>query len=391
MTPSISLVLERMVKCFSLKTLLCFSVILLCSTSVYADQQAELKQLQANIAKLQKELKDVQGTRSKLQQDLQKSESEMGELLKKVDKIQQDMQEQNKQLEQLNKNRNDLQEARQQQQSQIATQVQVAYQLGQQSQLKLLLMQESPERISRLMAYHQLIFKAQSKKLAAYLATLNELNTLEPKIIAQQDRLKTNQLALHQQQQALSKQQQQRQTILASLNRTIKNKDDELRQSQEDRQRLQALLQQVAQTLGKVSLPPGGVAFSSRKGLMPWPTKGRVASRFGSSRSNGQMPWNGMLISAKAGQPVIAIHHGRVVFADYFRGHGLLLIIDHGEGYLSLYAHNQSLFKTTGDWVQAGDAIASVGNTGGQEQSALYFEIRQQGKPTDPSLWLARA
>lgn len=373
------------------KFLVHLGLIFFISPYLYADQQTELKKLQENIAALQKELKEIQGTRTELQKNLQKTESEMGDLLKKVDKIQREIQEQNKQLENLNQERKQLQEARQLQQDQVADQIRVAYRLGQQSQLKLLLNQESPERISRLLAYHDRIFIAQSDKLQVYLLTLEQLDQIEPKILSQQAQLLANQKTLNKQHQKLKQQQQHRHNILADINHSLKDKDDELRQSQEDRQRLQILLQQMARTVGQVPLPAGGVAFSSRKGLLPWPTKGRITSRFGSSRGNGQMPLNGMLIDSTAGQPVIAVHHGRVVFADYFRGHGLLLIIDHGEGYLSLYAHNQSLFKATGDWIQAGEAIASVGNTGGQQQTGLYFEIRYQGKPTDPSLWLARA
>lgn len=355
-----------------------------------ADQQAEMKKLQENIAKLQKELKEVQGTRSQLQQELQKSETEMGELLKKIDRIQREFNEQNQQLEKLNKERERLQEARRQQQNHVAEQVQVAYRMGQQSQMKLLLNQESPERLARMLAYHQRIFSAHSEKLEAYLDTLNQLDLLEPQILEKRSTLEANQQALNRQREQLKQQQNQRQQILASINNTIKSKDGELGQLQEDRQRLQKLLTEVARTVAQVPLPASGERFSIRKGKLPWPAQGRIISRFGSSRAGGQMQWSGVLIGANAGQPVIAVHHGRVVFADYFRGHGLLVIIDHGEGYLSLYAHNQSLFKATGDWVQAGDAIASVGSSGGQEQPGLYFEIRHQGKPTDPGPWLAR-
>lgn len=356
-----------------------------------ADQQAELKQLQENIAKLQKELKAVQGTRSSLQQELQKSESEMGELLKKIDAIQRDLNEQNQELDGLHKERDQLQESRRQQQEQVAEQIQVAYQAGQQSQLKLLLNQESPERLTRMLAYHQWVFAAHSEKLDAYLDTLKQLDEVEPQIIAKRTALENTQQQLDRQRQQLTQHQARRQKTLASLNSTIKSKDDELRQLNEDRARLQTLIQQVARTLGTVPLPAGGESFSSRKGRLPWPAQGRVAARFGSARIGGQTQWSGILIGANAGHPVIAVHHGRIVFADYFRGHGLLLIIDHGEGYLTLYAHNQSLLKATGDWVKAGDAIASVGSSGGQQQPGLYFELRHQGKPTDPAPWLARA
>ncbi len=374
-------------------TLRVYAITLLCClTSLsFADQQEDMKALQENIQQLQKELKSIQGERSDLQKNLQKSETEVGELLKKIEQINRDLKDQNNQLKELQQERETLQGAKRSQQAEVATQVASAYQLGQQSQIKLLLNQESPERVSRMLKYHQYFLAARAEKLAAYMATLEQLDELEPRIAAKTVVLGNSQKALQARHAELKQRQKDRQQALTKINSTLKNKDQELRQLEEDRERLQALLQQVTHTVGSVPLPTGNEKFSSRKGQLPWPTEGKVIHRFGSPRVSGQMQWSGLMIRAAEGKPVIAVHHGRVVFADYFRGHGLLLIVDHGEGYLSLYAHNQSLFKTTGDWVRAGDAIANVGNSGGQAETGLYFEIRQNGKPTNPATWLARA
>lgn len=366
------------------------TLFLLCMSTA-ADQQQDMEKLQENIQQLQKELKTIQGTRSELQKNLQKSETEVGELLKKIEKINRELKEQNKQLNELQQERTQLQGAQRQQQGEVAKQIASAYQLGQQSQLKLLLNQESPERVTRMLKYHQYFLAARAEKLTTYVATLNRLDELEPRIAAKTLELNASQKSLQTQHEQLKQRQKDRQQALAKINSTLKDKDQELRQLEEDRQRLQALLQQVTNTVAAVPLPGGNEKFTSRKGRLPWPTDGKVIHRFGSQRVAGQMQWAGLMIRANEGKPVIAVHHGRVVFADYFRGHGLLLIVDHGEGYLSLYAHNQSLFKTTGDWVRAGDAIASVGNSGGQAETGLYFEIRHNGKPTDPGSWLARA
>ena len=374
-------------------TLRVYAITLLCClTSLsFADQQEDMKALQENIQQLQKELKSIQGERSDLQKNLQKSETEVGELLKKIEQINRDLKDQNNQLKELQQERETLQGAKRSQQAEVATQVASAYQLGQQSQIKLLLNQESPERVSRMLKYHQYFLAARAEKLAAYMATLEQLDELEPRIAAKTVVLGNSQKALQARHAELKQRQKDRQQALTKINSTLKNKDQEWRQLEEDRERLQALLQQVTHTVGSVPLPTGNEKFSSRKGQLPWPTEGKVIHRFGSPRVSGQMQWSGLMIRAAEGKPVIAVHHGRVVFADYFRGHGLLLIVDHGEGYLSLYAHNQSLFKTTGDWVRAGDAIANVGNSGGQAETGLYFEIRQNGKPTNPATWLARA
>lgn len=384
-----------------MKKLLClslFSMLFAISSSAFCDDKADMAKLQKDITDLQKELKKVQGARSNVQQELQKNETEMSELQKKVEKIQQEINNQNKQIEDLNKERGDLEKARAKQQAQAAEQVRAAYQLGQQPQFKVFLNQESPERISRMMKYHSYFMAAHAEKMKKYLATIAQLNELEPQIAQKTAELNTIKEELGKQQSSLQEAQAQRKQTLAKINTTISNKDKALQDMQEDRRQLQALLQKVARASTSlaaapsyVPLPNAGEKFSSRKGRLPWPTQGRIAHGFGSSQVEGQLQWNGVLIGANAGQQVQAVHYGRVVFADYFRGQGLLVIIDHGEGYLSLYAHNQNLFKKAGDAVKAGEAIASVGNTGGQNENGLYFEIRYQGKAINPADWLARA
>jgi septal ring factor EnvC (AmiA/AmiB activator) len=358
-----------------LLTPLLFSSALLLSPAALSNDKAEMEKLQKDIADLQKELKKVQGVRSNVQQELQKTETQMSDLQKKVDQIQKDIDAQNKQIDDLNKERGELEKARSKQQAQAAEQVRAAYQLGQQPQFKVFLNQESPERISRMMKYHSYFMAAHAEKMKKYLETIAQLNELEPQIAQKTAELSTIKQDLDKQRASLEEAQAQRKQTLAKINTTISNKDKELQELQEDRRQLQALLQK----------------FSSRRGRLPWPTQGRITHGFGSSQIEGQLQWNGVMISASSGQQVNAVHYGRVVFADYFRGQGLLVIVDHGEGYLSLYAHNQNLFKKAGDPVKAGEAIASVGNTGGQNQAGLYFEIRYQGKAIDPAQWLARS
>lgn len=371
---------------------------LLLSPTSLADDKADMEKLQKDIADLQKELKKVQGARTNVQQELQKTETQMSDLQKKVDSIQKDIDSQNKQIDDLKKERSDLEKARSKQQAQAAEQVRAAYQLGQQPQFKVFLNQESPERISRMMKYHSYFMAAHAEKMKKYMETITQLNDLEPQIAQKTEELNAIKQDLDKQRASLEEAQSQRKQTLAKINTTISSKDKELQDMQEDRRQLQALLQKVARASTSlaaapsyVPLPNAGEKFSSRRGLLPWPTQGRITHGFGSSQIEGQLQWNGVMISANAGQQVNAVHYGRVVFADYFRGQGLLVIVDHGEGYLSLYAHNQNLFKKAGDAVKAGEPIASVGNTGGQSQAGLYFEIRYQGKAIDPAQWLARS
>lgn len=380
----------------SLFALICSGTLL--PLSAMGDEKADMAKLQKDISNLQSELKKVQGARTTVQQDLQKNEVQMGDLEKKVEKIQQDINDQNRQISDLHKERETLQKARDKQQTQAAEQVRAAYKLGQQPQFKVFLNQESPERISRMMKYHSYFMAAHAEKMKTYLDTLTQLSALEPQIEQKTAELRNVKQQLDKEQQELLAAQAQRKQTLAKINTTISSKDRELQDMMEDRRQLQALLQKVARATTSlasapsyVPLPNSGEKFSSRKGRLPWPAQGRIGNSFGSSQAEGQLQWNGILIKANSGQQVVAVHYGRVVFADYFRGQGLLMIVDHGEGFLTLYAHNQNLLKKAGDPVKAGEAIASVGNSGGQSDNGLYFEIRYQGKAIDPAIWLARA
>ncbi|UTF58692.1 murein hydrolase activator EnvC [Gilvimarinus sp. DA14] len=354
-----------------------------------AEYQQKLKELKATIEKLKHELDDVKGEKGKLQKQLEKSESDIGELENKVDSLNREIDQQDQELQSLQQQQQELQQQRQAQQQQIATQVQSAYRAGPQGPLKMLLNQESPERITRLNKYHDYLLSARSDKLASYRATLDKLNAIEPDIIATRDGLKRRKDELAQQRQRLQSEQRERSATLKKLEAVIANKDAELASERQNSQRLNALLAEMTATLGSAN--PSNIRFSRLQGKLPWPTEGKLRHSFGSRRVGDQLRWEGMVIEAPSGAPVQAVHSGHVIFADYLRGHGLLVIIDHGEGFMSLYGHNQSLLKQLGDYVDAGEAIARVGNSGGQNYSGLYFEIRHRGQPTNPNKWLARA
>ena len=150
---------------------------------------------------------------------------------------------------------------------------------------------------------------------------------------------------------------------------------------------MEKILDTLFNTLSDLPKNIGEIPFQKRKGKMYWPTSGKISNKFGSRKAQGRLKWNGVLIKAASGQGVYAIHGGRVVFSDWIRSYGLLIIIDHGNGYLSLYGHNQSIYKEARDWITAGEKIASVGNSGGSQSPALYFEIRAGEKPINPKHW----
>ena len=148
------------------------------------------------------------------------------------------------------------------------------------------------------------------------------------------------------------------------------------------------LLDEVTTSLANLQLPSDAILFKKLRGKLPKPVKGKTLHNYGSYRSSSQLTWNGVFYGDSLGSDVAAVHYGRVIFSDYLKGHGLLLIVDHGDGYMSLYAHNQTLYKEIGDWVSSKEVIAAVGNSGGLENPGLYFEIRYQGRPQDPRRWL---
>ena len=180
-----------------------------------------------------------------------------------------------------------------------------------------------------------------------------------------------------------------RSDTLSKLQASLRTDARKLGSLQKERGKLEEILSAVEEAVTDMKLPKNYQPFVSLKGKLKWPLKGRVAHSYGSPRS-GELRWEGWLISAKAGAAVNAVHNGRVVFSNYLRGFGLLIILDHGDGYMTLYAHNQELLKDTGDWVQSSETVARAGDTGGLSKPALYFEIRKQGKPADPKSWLGR-
>lgn len=375
------------------------------------ETQTQLQQLKSEMGKLQKMLEQFRNDRSKLEKNLRESEVEIGKTEKRIHDIQQQLQQQEKELQELRQRRDALQQSRTDQQQQIARQVRGAYELGREDKLKTLLNQEDPARVSRALVYYDYFNRARAAQIDAYVDLISELDAIEPSIEEKATSLRTSRDALDQAQQKLLSAREERQAALAKLAGTIKNKDSELKQLAQNRSSLEQVLRKLEASSRAAASPPkpaapgratgpvvhsgapvaGNQPFASLRGKLPWPVTGRPANRFGAQRGSSDLKWHGINIAADEGTTVHAIHGGKVVFADWLRGSGLLIIIDHGAGYLSLYAHNQSLLRSVGERVAGGDAIATVGNSGGQDQAALYFEIRQRGVPADPAQWCRRA
>ena len=392
-----------------------------------ADARRQIEAARQDVAELQKLLKQIEQEKSTVQKQLQTTESEMGELEKQVDSLQQEIDRSEAELDRLNEEKTTLEGARIEQQRLIGIQARAAYQSGRQEYLKLLLNQQSPEKFSRTLTYYDYLSKARFEQVEGFNETLRQLANVEAGIEAQQATLAEQQDGLKQRREQLAEVRQERQQTLAKLDRDRASRDQKLQARKQEQAQLERVLKTIEETLarqareaeqarqralaqareqesqrqqaGSASTQPSGPAvssaggsfggpFASAKGKLPWPVDGQLVARYGTPRGgDARTKWDGVLIGARVGTQVHAVHGGRVVFADWLRGAGLLVILDHGNGYLSLYGHNQSLLRDAGEIVKAGDPIATVGNSGGQESAALYFAIRQQGRPSDPAVW----
>ena len=389
-----------------------------------ADTQRQLEAARQDVAELKKMLEKLQQEKSGVQQQLKKTETEMGTLEGQVKELQRELKSSEQEIQRLDQEKKKLQSARTEQQRLIAIQARAAYQSGRQEYVKLLLNQQNPEKFSRTLTYYDYLSQARLEQLSAFNETLRQLANVEQEIVTYQTQLQVQKASLDERHAKLAEARKERQQALAKLNSEFSNRDQRLKARQQEQAELGRVLKTIEETLARQareaeearkralaaqqaeqarpgsqqpSQPSGplvssgavyGGPFASARGKLPWPVDGRLVARYGTPRGgDARTKWDGVLIGAPAGSQVRAVHGGRVVFADWLRGAGLLVILDHGNGYLSLYGHNQSLLKNAGDLVKAGEPIATVGSSGGQDSSALYFAIRQNGRPSDPAQW----
>ena len=234
--------------------------------------------------------------------------------------------------------------------------------------------------------------ETREQQISSFLDNIERKKQTEAAI--QQALVKQNELLKSQKEKTRKrqKQRQQRKKLLAELSDKIKNQENTLSSLENSRSRIENLLKSLGELLADIPTSPSEKEpFVSRKGKLPWPVKGPFIGKFGQPKNYGDLKWNGVLIKAELGTPVRVVSHGRVAFSDWLQGFGFITIIDHGDGYMSLYGHNESLFKQTGDWVKAGEVIATAGDSGGQPRSGVYFEIRSRGKPVNPSRWCSNS
>ena len=272
---------------------------------------------------------------------------------------------------------------------QLETQVRAAYTSGEQERMKLLLNQHDPATLGRLMTYYRYLSEFRGKNIESVNGHIQELNDLRAKAAAEENRLAGLARAQTAELAELSKFQANRQGLLSSLKARIEEEGSEIERLAAQEQDLARLITELTSILSDYPIT-SEEPFSDFKGRLTWPVAGRLRYDFGQPRSTGGLKWNGVVLAAPRGREIRAVYHGRVIFADWLAGMGLLVIVDHGEGYMTLYGYNETTLKSAGDWVAPGDVIATVGDSGGQTNSGLYFEIRQGTRPLNPRTWVSK-
>lgn len=351
-------------------------------------KEEELARLREHIGNLRQSLETTRDRFSRVRIELRDTERRLARLTRNIRTLDGRVTEQRRRIAGLEKERALLTESVRRQREYLAEQVRAAHAMGRQPHLKLVLNQQDPAAMGRILAYYDYMNRARSERIGQLNESVVRLEALSAELQTEAARLEGLRAERAEELERVQGERRQRTVLLLKLREEIDTKDKRLNRLVQDEHDLVRLLESLAEAVE--DLPQPGQPFAKSRGRLPWPTRGTVVAKFGAERGVGRLHWQGMLIRAAEGQEVRAVSHGRVAFADWLRGYGLLVIIDHGAGYMSLYGHNQTILKEVGDWVQAGDVIATVGDSGGSEQAALYFEIRHNGKPMDPAKWMGK-
>lgn len=381
------------------------------------EKAEELNQVQADIKTTDQNMERIQLQRNTLNTQLGEVEKLYGQTAALLRTLQSQVEQKRLNLDKIRLEKQSLQDEVAKQNKELAGQIKAAYAMGQKEQLKLLLNQQDPALSSRMLVYYDYLNKARLTKLDSISESMRHLDRLD-KQHQQETELLEKSLEQKKAEQAVAEGVRKRRTeLLSKLKSDFSSNEQQiihLRESEAKLKNLLSSLQRSTDDLGfeveqskKLHRPAEVTSesvkdlpdskddfsklngdFSSLKGQLPWPVKGQLTNKFGSARAeSAESIWDGVLIDADEGTEIRAITSGKVVFADWLRGFGLLIIIDHGKGYMTLYAFTQSLYRQLGDWVDAGEVIASVGQSGGRSHSGLYFGIRNKGKPVDPLEW----
>lgn len=416
---------SRLLPTTSYVRILCFALFAVCfSLTVQANpnatkSKAELDAIHKKIEALNKELNTSREAHKDAADELKDSEKAISEANRRLHHLNQQEKKNRDALASLEKQQASLLEKLNTQQQLLGKQLYQQYLHGQQNHLQIILQQQDPNEIARQLHYFSYVSKARTELIDGMQDNLKQMTEINEKTIEALKEIETLKVAQEEERKSLQTQKTERSKVLKKLSTQIANQRNEINKLKRDEKRLSNLVERLAKiareqaaakrrqaeaakkptdskttpskTIAKNQALPSsqydGSNFAALKGKLNLPVRGEVTNRYGAARQDTGVSWKGLFIRAAEGSDVKSVAKGSVVFADWLRGFGNLIIIDHGDGYMSLYGNNQSLLKNLGDDVKGGDTIASVGNTGGNESSGLYFELRRQSKPFDPMAW----
>lgn len=354
-----------------------------------ARAEADLKGVKAEIAKIAAQVKRDSVDRNKLTRNLRAAEVSVAGARDELGRLRRERGERVAKRAALAKEKSTREAALASEQRELGSELRSAYLIGREEPLKLLLNQEDPARAGRMFAFYSYFGRARADRIASIEAHVAEIAVLETRLKAEEERL----AALETQQKAqltqLEASRAERGKALAALESESRTRAAALEQLRREQAGLEKLVRDLKRALEQYPVD-GKAAFAKLRGKLAWPAAGKLIANFGAVRA-GAIKWDGVMIATERGAPVRSVASGRIAYADWLPGLGLLVIVDHGNNYLSLYGHNDQLYKAVGERVAPGDTIAAAGDSGGRSRPELYFEIRRAGKPIDPRPWFRQA
>ena len=372
-------------------SLFLLSLLVIAGSSSLADDKAqkqkELAELKNRIEKLRKRIESKENSKSSYHRQLRSIEKQIGKVSRQISDSSRRIKSKQQELKRLNADKKKINKTIAEQDHLLSRQVHAAYTLGQQEQIKLLFSQQNAASLQRNLVYYRYFSEHRLKLITEAQQNFTRLLENEKQIKTTKQELEQALSRQKNHKASLSTDRKKRKNVIAGLDKELKKSGKNLTRLEDDARELMQLIDSLSEILEDIPAAEPHKKFADLKGQLAWPVKGKVNQVFGRIKPPSNLRWQGITINARLGNNVRAVSHGRIAFSDWLRGMGNLIIIDHGDGYLSLYGHNQSLYKTAGEWVEAGDIIASIGDSGGQKKPALYFEIRRKGKPQNPAKW----
>ncbi len=351
------------------------------------DPEKELREVRQRIEELQRAVRRDTDRRDALSGQLRNAEEKVRDARGRLRGVRKRLAESDARLRDLEAQREAHERALDEQRAALASQLRAAYMGGREEQVKLLLSQEDPAAFGRMLVYYSYLGRARAAKIAEIGQLVEELQQAAAAESLERERLAALEADSRRELSAVDAARDERSKALRAMNSQIKSSSDSIAKLKREAAALEKLVADLRRAMR--DLPPAsGQAFEKVRGRLAWPVAGKIIARFGQARGGG-LKWNGVMIESARGSEVRALYDGRVAYADWLPGMGLLLIVDHG-GYMSLYAHNEQLFKGAGDRVEGGEVVATVGDSGGRSQPGLYLEIRRGAQPVDPVPWFRR-